>query len=110
MVVKRALPFSSRFTPDAAPIGRSGFFSSAGASVFSAQSFSAVEGCRPSKTSLPGDSATPGVLFLSFSVGILPSQHLSFGDFGQTKNDRRCCDRNQPTSPGRTALALRVER
>ncbi len=62
MVVKRALPFSSRLMPVGAPIGRSGVFSSVGPSVFSAQSFSLAEGCRPSKTSLIGLSATRGFL------------------------------------------------
>src|SRR6266446_1898513 len=63
IVVKRAFPCSSRFVPVGAPIGFSGVFSSVGASVFSAQSFSAAVGCRPSKTSAIGLSATFG-LFL----------------------------------------------
>src|SRR6266581_2643080 len=60
IVVKRACPCSSRFTPVGAPIGRSGDFSSVGASVFSAHFFSASEGCRPSNTSAIGLSATCG--------------------------------------------------
>src|ERR1700730_5252884 len=60
IVVKRAWPCSSRFTPVGAPIGRSGFFSSVGASVFSAQFFSTSEGWRFSKTSAIGFSATCG--------------------------------------------------
>src|SRR5580700_665369 len=58
IVVKRAFPLASRLVPVGAPIGRSGVFSSVGPSVFSAQSFSLAEGCRPSKTSLTGLSAT----------------------------------------------------
>src|SRR5690348_8051057 len=58
MVVNRALPLASRFTPAAAPIGFSGAFWSAGARVSSAQATSDGEGCRPSNTSSIGDSAT----------------------------------------------------
>src|SRR5215813_8707953 len=58
IVVKRAWPFSSRFTPEAAPIGFSGAFSSAGARVFKAQSFSEADGLRSLKTSAIGFSAT----------------------------------------------------
>src|SRR5947208_2928851 len=58
IVVNRALPASSRFTPEAAPMGRAGAFSSAGAKVFSAHCFSDGEGSRASKTSAMGDSAT----------------------------------------------------
>src|SRR5580698_675040 len=61
IVVKRACPCSSRFTPVGAPIGRSGDFSSVGARVFSAQSFSAAEGWRFLKTSTMGLSATCGL-------------------------------------------------
>src|ERR1700726_2112210 len=61
IVVKRACPCSSRFTPVGAPIGRSGDFSRVGASVFSAHPFSASEGCRFSKTSAMGLSATCGL-------------------------------------------------
>src|SRR5580704_14026634 len=61
IVVKRARPCSSRFTPVGTPIGRSGDFSRVGASVFSAHSFSAVEGWRLSKTSATGLSATCGL-------------------------------------------------
>src|SRR4029077_10958337 len=60
IVVKRACPCSSRFTPLGAPIGRSGDFSTVGASVFSAHFFSAPEGLRFSKTSASGFSATCG--------------------------------------------------
>src|SRR5579859_2136966 len=60
MVVKRAWPCSSRFTPVGAPIGFSGAFSSVGASVFSAHFFSASEGWRFSNTSASGFSATCG--------------------------------------------------
>src|ERR1700736_6293508 len=62
IVVKRAWPCSSRFTPVGAPIGCSGFFSSVGASVFSAQFFCASEGWRFSNTSAIGLSATCGRL------------------------------------------------
>src|SRR5208282_4800876 len=64
IVVKRARPCSSIFTPVGAPMGRSGAFSIVGARVFSAQSFSAVEGWRFSKTSAMGLSATCGGLNL----------------------------------------------
>src|SRR5579864_4039013 len=60
IVVKRGLPCSSTLTPVGAPSGRSGDFSSVGASVFSAHSFSASEGWRFSKTSASGFSATCG--------------------------------------------------
>src|SRR5271169_4884404 len=57
MVVKRALPCSSRLTPVGAPIGFSGDFSSDGARVFSAHCCSDAEGWRPcSKRSLTGVS------------------------------------------------------
>src|SRR6266852_3813794 len=69
IVVKRAFPCSSRFTPVGAPIGRSGDFSSVGASVFSAQFFSPSEGWRFSKTSAIGVSATCG--FDGFFSGML---------------------------------------
>src|ERR1700722_5766276 len=61
MVVKGACPCSSTFTPVGAPIGRSGAFSRVGASVFSAQFFSASEERRFSKTSATGFSATRGL-------------------------------------------------
>src|ERR1700685_917223 len=57
MVVKRSWPCASRFTPVGAPMGRSGDFSSVGASVFSAHCFSDSEGWRFSKTSAIGLSA-----------------------------------------------------
>src|SRR5271166_2440500 len=60
IVVKRAWPCSSRLVPVGAPMGRSGDFSSVGASVFSAQFFSASEGWRFSKMSATGLSATDG--------------------------------------------------
>src|SRR5262245_53542423 len=81
IVVKRALPSSSRFVPVGAPIGRSGAFSSAGCSVFSAHCFSPAEGVRPSKTSAIGDSTV--VFFLSAMGGNAP---------GTTLNDRRCAE------------------
>src|SRR5580692_10203745 len=58
IVEKRACPFSSRFVPVGAPIGRSGAFSSVGANVFSAHCFSVGEGWRLSKTSAIGVSTT----------------------------------------------------
>src|SRR3984957_836125 len=61
ILVKRGCPCSSRFTPVGAPIGRSGALSSVGASVFSAQFFSAAEGSRLSNTSAMGLSATCGL-------------------------------------------------
>src|SRR5580704_7159501 len=61
IVVKRACPCSSRFTPVGAPIGCSGDFSIVGASVCSAQLFSVAEGWRFSKTSAMGLSATCGL-------------------------------------------------
>src|SRR5215469_10916473 len=87
MVVKLALPFSSRFTPVAPPIGFSGFFSSVGASVFSAHCFSDSEGCRPSKISWIGDSATLDGFFFSLPLAIaasLPAQ-ISHQDGGCRK-------------------------
>src|SRR5277367_7006779 len=60
IVVKRAWPCSSRFTPLGAPIGRSGDFSSVGASVFSAHCCSSSAGWRFSNTSTRGLSATGG--------------------------------------------------
>src|SRR5207248_5315711 len=77
MVVKRALPASSRFTPEAAPMGRSGAFSRAGARVFSAHCFSEGDGSRPSNTSAMGDSAT-ALLRLGVSA------------IRRTYHDRRC--------------------
>src|SRR5207244_1391157 len=62
MVVKRAWPFSSRLTPVGSPMGRSGDFSSAGASVFSAHCFSPSEGWRFLKTSTTGESMVPGFM------------------------------------------------
>ena len=50
MLVKRALPFLSRFVPVGAPIGFSGDFSIAGSNVFSAQIVSESEGCGFSVT------------------------------------------------------------
>src|SRR5208283_4883514 len=58
MVLKRAWPCSSTLVPVGAPIGFSGALSSAGASVFSAHSFSDAVGLRSSKTSEIGLSAT----------------------------------------------------
>src|SRR5688572_3101199 len=85
MVVKRALPFSSRLTPLGAPTGFSGDFSSAGASVFSAQSFSDAEGWRPSKTSCTGDSAT--LFFLCGSMDWRTTHHTKdvFGKSGEAR-------------------------
>src|ERR1700739_4222365 len=71
IVVKRARPCSSRFTPVGAPIGRSGFFSIVGAKVFSAQFFSASEGWRFSKTSAIGLSATCGLGFFGMRTPVL---------------------------------------
>src|SRR5581483_7497815 len=67
MVEKRACPASSRLVPVGRPMGFSGAFSSAGARVFSAHSFSDAEGLRPSNTSRIGDSATfsPAFFFTS---------------------------------------------
>ena len=61
IVVKRACPCSSTFTPVGAPIGRSRALSIVGASVFSAQFFSLAEGWRFSKTSAAGFSAICGL-------------------------------------------------
>src|ERR1700728_1570974 len=61
IVVKRARPCSSTLMPVGAPMGCSGAFSMVGASVFSAQFFSAAEGWRFSKTSATGLSATCGL-------------------------------------------------
>src|SRR5258708_3816021 len=58
IVLKRAWPWSSRFTPEAAPIGFSGFLARVGARTVSAHAFSPSEGRRPSKTSAMGRSAT----------------------------------------------------
>src|SRR5690349_21655898 len=83
MVVNRALPFSSRFMPDAAPIGCSEVFSKAGRSVFSAHSFSAAEGWRPSNVSWIGLSDRLRELFLlCFSPDINP-QRRRLAEFTQ---------------------------
>src|SRR5215831_7024817 len=58
IVVNRARPFSSRFTPVAAPIGFSAAFSSDGYRVFSAHCFSESEGRRFSVISEIGFSET----------------------------------------------------
>src|SRR5437660_569145 len=68
IVVKRARPCSSRFTPVGAPMGRSGAFSRVGASVFSAHFFSASDGWRLSKTPAIGLSATCGFLSMRSPV------------------------------------------
>src|SRR3954469_25392405 len=68
IVVKRAWPCSSRFTPVGAPIGRSGAFPRLGARVFSAHFFSASEGWRLSNTSATGLSATCGFLSMRSPV------------------------------------------
>src|SRR5208283_5590554 len=73
MVLKRAWPCSSRLVPVGAPIGFSGDFSSVGASVFSAHSFSDDAGWRSSKTSEIGVSAT--VLDTSI-LGLFPDIRL----------------------------------
>src|SRR5258708_38869959 len=57
-VLKRAWPWSSKFTPEAAPIGFSGFLAKVGARTVSAQAFSPSQGRRPSKMSAIGLSAT----------------------------------------------------
>src|SRR4051812_35142606 len=69
IVVKRAWPCSSRFTPVGAPIGRSGAFSMVGARVFPAHFFSPSEGWRFSKTSAIGLSVTSG--FFSMRTPVL---------------------------------------
>src|SRR5882762_5082975 len=66
IVLKRAWPCSSMLVPVAAPMGFSGALSSVGSRVFSAHSFSGAEGCRPSKTSEIGLSATTGFVTLAF--------------------------------------------
>src|SRR6266850_7778225 len=79
IVLKRAWPCSSRLVPVAAPIGFSEALSSVGSRVFSAHSFSGAEGCRPSKTSEIGLSATAGFVTLAlgfFSVIRLPTLSL----------------------------------
>ena len=60
IVLKRVWPDWSTFTPVGAPMGFSGDFSIVGASVPSAQVLSAAVGCRFSKTSATGLSATGG--------------------------------------------------
>src|SRR4051812_43722590 len=69
--------------PLAAPMGRSGPFSSAGASVFSAHSLSDATGLRSLKTSETGDSASVGGRrFLSAAIS-------------RTNHDRRCTNHQQ---------------
>src|SRR5713226_2803911 len=58
IVVKRARPCSSTFTPVGAPIGFSGAFSNVGSRVFSAQRFSESLGWRFSTTFEIGVSGT----------------------------------------------------
>src|SRR5258706_8002451 len=93
IVVKRACPCSSRFTPVGAPIGRSGFFSSVGASVFSAHCFSSGEGWRFSKTSATGLSATCGLV----------------GFFSGIRTPVFCCDDREGRASGQ-GERLRLER
>src|ERR1700683_5632728 len=85
MVVNRAWQCSSTLTPVGAPIGRSGDFSIAGASVFSVQSFSAAEGWRFLKTSAIGLSATCGLgdLFSGIVIPVFSSDHRDVNASGQ---------------------------
>src|SRR5271167_1779161 len=87
IVVKRALPCSSRFTPVGAPIGCSGDFSRVGASVFSAHCFSAAEGWRFSKTSAMGLSATCGLdgFFSGIGTPVLPCDDREARVSGQVR-------------------------
>src|SRR5690349_8751412 len=82
MVVKRALPCSSRFTPLAEPIGFSGDFSKVDPRVFSAHCRSDGDGWRPWNTSLTGLSATVP-LFCSLE-GLSAIRKI------QTLHHRRC--------------------
>src|SRR5579872_5364283 len=98
IVVKRAWACSSRFTPVGAPIGRSGDFSSVGASVFSAHVFSAAFGWRLSKTSAIGLSATCGFSgffsMLAFPINalFLDDREVSAWEQGvRHHNDRSVC-------------------
>src|ERR1700722_17657785 len=88
MVVKRAWPCSSRFVPVGAPIGRSGDFSTVGDSFFLAQLFSASEGCRFSKTSAIGLSATCSLGFLTMRTPV-----FCFDDREVTAQEQGECDR-----------------
>src|ERR1035438_9970221 len=92
-VVKRACPCSSTFMPVGAPIGRSGAFSRVGASVFSAQFFSASEERRFSKTSATGFSATCGLdCFFSIRTPVFCCDDREASATGQgggrSQNDR----------------------
>src|ERR1700685_2431977 len=85
IVVNRAWPCSSTLTPVGAPIGRSADLSIAGESVFSAHSFSAAEGCRFSKTSTIGLSATCSLdgLFSGIVIPVFFSDHRGGNASGQ---------------------------
>src|ERR1700690_2127395 len=79
IVLKRGWPCSSRLMPVGTPMGFSGDFSSDGARVFSAQSFSDCAGWRFSNTSETGLSAKDGLrrfVFDFFSGIRLPTLHL----------------------------------
>src|SRR5260370_29968768 len=101
MVVKRAWPVSSRFTPVAAPMGFSGAFSSVWARVVSAQRCSDAEGWRPSKTSLTGLSA---MLLWSLFLFLVGSAIKGVPWF----NHRRCGKRGASSRGNRSFCFLGV--
>src|SRR5436190_109013 len=98
IVVKRAWPCSSRFTPVGAPIGRSGAFSRLGARVFSAHFFSASEGWRFSNTSAMGVSATCG--FLSMRSPVLYLDDREGTAVGASGSADRSVRKSDPSTPG----------
>src|SRR6185312_3698100 len=90
MVVKRAFPFWSRLTPDAEPMGRSGPFTSAGASVVSAQFFSEGEGLRSAKMSWIGLSARLTLMFVlsgAISLRVSDSEFTLYSLFSPVSLD-----------------------
>src|SRR5271156_1516701 len=99
IVVKRACPCSSILIPVGDPLGRSGAFSIVGARVFSAQFFSASDGCRFSKTSATGLSATCGLdAFFPIPPPVFRSDDREVGAYGQggTARNKRPVGRSVP--------------
>src|SRR5581483_10751110 len=111
MVEKRACPASSRLVPVGRPMGFSGAFSSAGARVFSAHSFSDAEGLRPSNTSRIGDSATfsPAFFFTSAMKTPLEGNRSVYWMCAWGARTKRFPIRGQTTAEGRSWTRFRAE-
>src|SRR5579859_1166905 len=93
IVVKRACPFSSTFTPVAAPIGFSGAFSKAGARVFSAHWRSSADGLRPSNTSAIGFCAVGFGMGSYVSMSIIAVK-VAGGQYERRTHHGACAARN----------------